>query len=54
MSAEEYRGAWQEFEARFGFRASVTPDGWPAVREPSPSLTFDLSGIPDGAKHGAA
>lgn len=46
--------AWREFYRRFGFRAGVTPDSWPAIREPSPSLTFDLSVIKDGPERGAA
>jgi uncharacterized protein DUF2716 len=38
---------WDRFERRFGFQASPWPDGWPAVREPTPSITFDLSPIFD-------
>ncbi|BEP14402.1 DUF2716 domain-containing protein [Acidothermaceae bacterium B102] len=49
-----YRTAWDAFDGRFGFRASTRPDGWPAIREPIPSVTFDLSAIPDGAMRGAA
>ena len=54
LSQAERGVAWGRFEARFGFRASVTPDGWPAIAEPAPSLTFDLSGIHDGPMRGAA
>jgi hypothetical protein len=54
LSSGESDRAWQRLEARFGFRASVTPDGWPAIHEPVPSLTFDLSAIDDGARRGAA
>ena len=49
-----YDDAWARFEGRFGFRAGVTADAWPAIREPVPSLTFDLSVISDGAPRGAA
>jgi hypothetical protein len=38
---------WDQFEQRFGFRASPWSDGWPAIREPAPSITFDLSPIVD-------
>src|SRR5665811_367018 len=48
-----YDDAWARFEGRFGFRAGVTADAWPAIREPVPSLTFDLSVISDGAPRGA-
>lgn len=32
----------------------MTPDAWPAIREPNPSLTFDLSVVGDGLERGAA
>jgi hypothetical protein len=50
----EYEPLWSAFESRFGFRAGVTEGAWPAIREPKPSLTFDLSGIEDGPQRGAA
>lgn len=50
----DYDAPWSAFELRFGFRASTTPAGWPAIREPSESVTFDLSRISDGAERGAA
>ena len=50
----EYDTLWARFNERFGFRAGVDPNSWPAIREPSPSITFDLSVIPDGAQRGAA
>lgn len=31
------------FEWRFRFRPSVQPETWPAIREPRPSVTFDLA-----------
>ena len=45
---------WATFEAKFGFRAGVSADAWPAISEPTPSLTFDLSAIPEGPPRGAA
>jgi hypothetical protein len=50
----EYDALWARFDDCFGFRAGVEPTTWPAIREPSPSITFDLSVIPEGAKRGAA
>jgi hypothetical protein len=54
LSGEDYTRLWRRFDATYGFRAGVDPDTWPAIREPAPSVTFDLSGIQDGAKRGAA
>ena len=33
---------WTEFEERFGFRPGMKPESWPAIAEPTPSVTFDL------------
>jgi hypothetical protein len=41
---------WDQFESAFGFRASTTPDRWPAIREPTPSVTVDLSPIFSGGE----
>lgn len=49
-----YDDVWARFERRFGFRPGTTPDAWPAIREPNPSLTFDLSGIEHGPQRGSA
>lgn len=38
---------WSAFEAAFGFRPSVNSAEWPAIREPIPSVTIDLSPIFD-------
>jgi hypothetical protein len=54
LDRKEYDANWARFDERFGFRAGVDPESWPAIREPSPSVTFDLSVIPDGARRGAA
>ncbi len=35
------------FDARFEFSPSMDPSAWPAIREPSPSVTIDLSRIFD-------
>ncbi|MDP9387329.1 MAG: DUF2716 domain-containing protein [Actinomycetota bacterium] len=39
---------WDQFDATFGFRASAKPDRWPAINEPGPSVTIDLTPIFDG------
>jgi hypothetical protein len=50
----ERERVWSEFDDRFGFRASTMSDRWPAIREPSPSLTFDLSVIAEGPQLASA
>jgi hypothetical protein len=54
LGPREYDEYWAAFESRFGFRAGVSPQTWPAIREPIPSVTFDLSVIGDGPRRGAA
>ncbi|MFJ4223927.1 DUF2716 domain-containing protein [Microbacterium sp. NPDC089695] len=54
MDPADRESAWDRFEARYGFRASVDPSGWPAISEPTPSITFDLSAIPSGPELVAA
>jgi hypothetical protein len=54
VDRNEYDALWARFHERFGFRTGVDPDSWPAIHEPSPSVTFDLSIISDGARRGAA
>jgi hypothetical protein len=46
--------AWDAFKARFGFWPSTRPSEWPAIREPTPSITFDLADIQDGPQRAAA
>ena len=45
LAQPDCRVAWTGFESRFGFRASMSPDQWPAIKEPAESLTFDLSPV---------
>ncbi len=33
---------WSRFRSTFGFRAGTNPDSWPAIEEPTPSITIDL------------
>jgi hypothetical protein len=44
---DQYETFWGPFDARFGFRPGIDPSTWPAIREPSPSVTIDLSPIFD-------
>ncbi len=44
LSSDEYDAAWSQFQAKFSFRPSVDAEEWPGIREPRPSMTFDLSG----------
>lgn len=54
LDAASYDEVWARFDRRFSFRPGVDPKTWPALREPTPSVTFDLSVIPDGPRRGAA
>lgn len=54
LDSNSYDHVWRSFEEHFRFRPSGAPEGWLAIQEPSPSLTLDLSVIPDGAPRGAA
>jgi hypothetical protein len=38
---------WTLFYDRFNFRPGIDPAGWPAITEPTPSVTFDLSPVYD-------
>jgi hypothetical protein len=39
------RELWEEFQAEFGFHRGHKPADWPAIQEPTPSLTWDMSSI---------
>lgn len=41
----DYESAWSAFQDKVGFRPGIYPDTWPAIREPTPSITLDLSPI---------
>jgi hypothetical protein len=40
---ERYEAYWAPFDARYRFRASARPEGWPAIDEPALSVTIDLT-----------
>ena len=50
----EYGSVWDRYYERFAFKASIDPWGWPSIKEPTPSITLDLSVIPDGPKRASA
>lgn len=54
LADADHERAWATFSARHHFRASPHLDGWPAIHEPTPSLTFDLATISDGPRRAAA
>ncbi len=54
LPEDEHRRYSKQFYNDFDFRANTSPEGWPAVKEPADSVTYDLSVIPDGPKRGAA
>jgi Protein of unknown function (DUF2716) len=43
LGAAEHDRVWGRFEGRFHFRPGVEPPDWPGIREPEPSLTWDIS-----------
>lgn len=47
LALDEYETYWEPFNERFGFTPGMDPSRWPAIREPSPSVTIDLSPIFD-------
>ena len=42
------RAVWDLFDEQFGFRPSVDPAEWPGIREPTPSVTYDISAVVAG------
>ncbi|MBG0831646.1 DUF2716 domain-containing protein [Planomonospora sp. ID67723] len=45
IESERYEDFWAPFDARFDFRPSPEPYDEPAINEPAPSITIDLSPI---------
>lgn len=43
---------WAEFAEAFHFRSGVTPEAWPAIIEPEPSVVWDLSAVFEGRHTG--
>ena len=39
---------WAGFADRYQFRASISPGGWPAIVEPTPSVVWDLRPVFEG------
>lgn len=42
LRAEERRGAWDRFYYPFRFRPSTSPEEWPGILEPVPSVTWNV------------
>jgi hypothetical protein len=40
-----YTELWDRFEEAFEFRPSVRPAEWPSFREPSPSITYNITDL---------
>jgi len=40
---DEQKSIWGQFDALYKFRTSTEPDEWPGIKEPIPSVTFDIS-----------
>ncbi|MER6690233.1 DUF2716 domain-containing protein [Streptomyces minutiscleroticus] len=45
LTEAEYRNVWDRFYAEFAFRPSVNPAEWPAIKEPSDSVTWSLASL---------
>jgi Protein of unknown function (DUF2716) len=45
VDLDKYETYWTPFDAKFRFRPGVDPSSWPAIREPSPSVTIDLTPV---------
>ncbi len=45
ITDEENEQLWETFTTRFSFRRSMSPEGWPAIKEPSPSMTWSVQAI---------
>ena len=48
LDESEHERVWSTFYDRFQFKASHDSEGWPGFVPPMPSITFDLSAIPEG------
>ena len=53
VTDDAYDGLWDRFYAKFGWDRSAGITS-PVIRDPEPSITFDLSSIPDGPRRVAA
>jgi uncharacterized protein DUF2716 len=49
----DYDRYWSRFYETFDFHPGTKPETWPAIREPTPSTTFDIS-MPDGPRFASA
>jgi hypothetical protein len=45
VDLDQYETYWQPFDAQFRFRPGMNPSTWPAIREPTPSITIDLAPV---------
>ena len=43
LAEAEAGRVWDRFSSEFAFRASTRPEEWPGIREPDPSITWDLA-----------
>ncbi len=47
----EYDTVWDRFRAEFAFRPSVDPAQWPAIKEPTDSVTWSLAALDEDPGH---
>ena len=38
-----HKAAWERIEKQFNFRASMNPELWPGIAEPTPSVTYSIA-----------
>ncbi len=48
LSKDERGWLWKRFRQQFHFRPSTHPASWPGIREPHPSVTYDISAVFSG------
>jgi hypothetical protein len=48
LTSSEYDDVWNRFEGAFWFTPSMHPEDWPGFREPTPSITYDISQVYGG------
>lgn len=43
LSDMEYKNTWRIFKKKYSFRPSTHENEWPGIKEPAPSITYDIS-----------
>jgi hypothetical protein len=51
LEQPEYGYVWDRFSGRFGFRPGMRSDTWPAITEPTDSVTWSLDRLDDDSEY---